>query len=216
MYLEITIFVLILIMQVCIAAYSLDTRIRSKHRFSKALSSGINVSETLEEMLKLMDRFNLAVKVVKNLNDPALLKDGYLYVNKDSIYRSDLFSNYKVIYLVVLTTKSSIFRNISKYQNLLFVFNFIIFILGVVFYSVLPFSLINIAIVINVLLIILSFLFYWSMGKTYRIMHLCALNILKMDDVEEARSESLNKDLQLKIFEYPLNIFISLWEFLKP
>lgn len=213
MFIEIITFILILVIQLSVGFYAYTSRKRISKRYSKGLSSQIELSETLESLMSVLNKFDIKVKVLKNLDVPALSKNGVLYINKDSIYRTDLYTNYKAIYEVVTLTNFFIFNILPKIQILLYILSIFLIIFGSFLQSQLGDDLIRLAIGIQLSLIAFSYLIYIFSDKVFKKMQYYAYKILNMDDVELARSVSLNKELRLTPFEYAMRPFVGIIEF---
>lgn len=213
MFIEIISFILILVIQLSLGSYAYTSRRRIVKKYSKALSSGVDLSETLESLMTILNKFNIQVKVIKNLNSPVVSKDGALYINRESIYRTDLYTNYKAVYEVVSSSKGFLFKTLPKLQFFFFILSVLLIIIGSFLQSDFGDILVRVAIGIEISLIAFSYLIYFYTDRIFKKMQRYAFQIFDMDNVELARSVSLNKDLRLTPFEYAFKPLGSVIEF---
>ncbi len=215
MYIGVLIYALLFIIQFSLSLYSWQARGKLKLKYSKILGSMIEVEKTIEKIINLNNKFKAKVTYV--FEGSAKAGDRMLYVNKESMYKNDLLSNYFLLFEYFLTNKNGrIARNFRSYQNILFFMQFLLFIAGLILNSNIGLILIFLGISLEITLIITSIFVYYFSSVLEKNLQQAAVVILELDNVEEARADRLKKDLLLRFFEYPITPIWGLFQFLKP
>lgn len=215
MYIVTLIFLVVLAIQFLLAIYALLVRKGIEKRFSHPLAEQIEAATALEQYSKIYRTVNLTVDAKINL--PAYALDEFLLVNKNHMYHFDLFTTFYTLYQLELTkTEHKFARTLFIFQNILFFLQLSIFGLGLILqYSWAEYVLIT-ALVIQIfsfMLGIIGFvLFEYVLSDTLDI----ARDILRLDEIEIYRAESLKNDLKYHVYEYPVDFILRIFRFLIP
>jgi hypothetical protein len=207
------IFVLITLLQFSLATYAWLIRKQLPERFSHILGELIEPAVVLENYMKIYRKLNLRVNA--QISEPVLAEREFLLVNRESMYNPDLFTNFYTIFQLELTKSANTFARtrIFIFQNLLFFIQVIVFILATIYSSEVIMAISIGTALFSFSLAFLGFILY---GKILDTTFEIALDLLNLDDVEQARAEGLKNDLRYKVFEYPFDIIWKIIQFFKP
>lgn len=198
-----------------LAVYARITRYKIEEKYDYPLGSMLSSSEVLENYVKIYRKVN--IKVHQSIPLPAFADEEFVVINRDKIYDSNLFSNFFTIFQLVLSKKENVFaRKIFIIQNVLFFTQFILFALGITLQYEWTNLLIIAAIVVvlaNIFLSIVGFIVYQEVLKEAADV---ATDLLELDEVEQARAESLQNDLAFVVYEYPFEFVKNLFVFFIP
>jgi hypothetical protein len=207
------IFVLITLLQFSLATYAWLVRKQLPERFSHILGELTEPANVLENYMKIYRKLSLRVNA--QINEPVLAEREFLLVNRESMYNPDLFTNFYTIFQLELTKSANTFARsrIFIFQNLLFFTQIVVFIFSIIYQSEVLMAVAIGAALFSFLLAILGFIIYGQiLDSTFEI----SLDLLNLDDVEQARAEALKNDLRYRVFEYPFDIIWKIVQFFKP
>lgn len=215
-YTIILIFVLLFICQIVLGTFSLSYKAKLPQKYSFILGDLSEPVSTLEKYMKIYRKVNLKVNAA--IKEPAKAQNEFLLLNKNAMYTPNLYVNFFIIFQLELTKVTNRFaREARKYQIIIFTLQIILFfvaialgdsIYGQVIASI-SLALLIIGIVLSMFIMIL--LQYIS-EESIEI----AKDLLNLDNVEIARTESLANDIKYRVFEYPFDSFRLLIQFLLP
>lgn len=215
MYLILLISLLLLIIQLILAIYAWNLKPKLKVRYKNILSSQLDPSTVLENNIKKFK--NISIRVNNNLDDIAFSEKGFVMFKQKSLYKKDLYTNFMSLYYLYLS-QDRYFRisKINYLPNLLFPIQFITLIFAIVstFELVNPFIILTF--VIQLFLILLSIINFFTINSFLNKVLKSSVKLLELDDLEEARCESLKNDLCYGVFEYPFEVIWRLVQFVKP
>jgi hypothetical protein len=211
----IIIYILFFFAQVVLGIASWNMRKKLPRKYSHTLGEMVDPSRTLEIYRKEYKKLDL--KATNQIKDPAFAEENLLLINKKNLYEKDLFSNFYVIFQLELTQpKRSFLRNIFMLQNIIFIAQNLVFIIGIATEN--QFSDIFLYISISIIVLLFLLTFYSSVSMDFLLLEALekVAAILNLDNVEYARAEALSKDLKYQVFEYPFEILYRFWQFFKP
>jgi hypothetical protein len=216
----ITIFIIIYLIQITLAYYAWSVKSKLKKKYSYPLSSQMDLTKSIEIYVDkyIKQEEVLHIYLDSHLNEPAFSEQGRIALNKNYLYNKTLYPNFFMILQAELAkSENYILREILRYQNIIYFFQLLFFIIGIfVDYQNYEIILILIAILIQIFLIFLSIYVFFLNSSILNRVRKVSKKILKLDEVEYARTLSLKEDLQYSAFEYPLEIFGKIFEFFIP
>jgi len=137
-----------------------------------------------------------------------------LLVSRETVYRSDLYSNFFAVYQMLLTKLEN--RQIQKFEErqvLGFVIELLVFALG----FVTGISIIVwIAFLFGVVLVLSGFWFERSVNMVMEEAVEIARDLLELDDVEVGRAMNLGKDIGIHMHKYPFLPVMRAFQFISP
>ena len=214
MILQVLVFIIVLIIQFVLALFSKIARYKLEKKYNHPLSNMVEASAALENYVKIYRRVN--IKVHAKIPFPAFAKEEFIIINRDRIYKNDLFTNFYTLYQLELSRKeNNLARKLYTFQNFIFFLQLLFFILGSLQFDV---SYIFLVISIGIQLFaiffsIIGFIIYeFILGDALEV----SKDLLGLDEVEIARTESLKNDLKLHVFEYPFEFLRRLFSFISP
>jgi len=213
--LALLIFLLFGLFQIAVSIYAFIVKNDIEKRFDFPLSSMVEASETLENYVKIYRKLNL--KVDAKVKMPAVALSEFVLINKDLIYRTDLFTNFFTLFQLELTRKEYEFsRSIHVFQNILFFLQLIFF--GLYFAVTAEFNefFIYASVVVQILLTIITLFGFFKLEQILNRSLSIAIDLMDLDDVEYARAEALKDDLKYNVFEYPIDFVLRLLRFFVP
>jgi len=215
MYLAASIFLIFLLTQFILGLRSWGLRNKLQYKYAFILGSQIEVSEVIERYFKKNKK--LVIKASDQLDDVAYSEHRNFYINKHKLYSKDLYSNiYTLFYLEIANCEDILLREIPVYQNILFVSQFLFFVIAIVLPAAYSVAILIIGIIMELVTLFVTIL---ALLKHHEILDSVLANAkryLKLDAVEEARAEALVNDLKYRIFEYPFELTWRIYQFIKP
>jgi hypothetical protein len=215
MSIEAIIFLTILAIQFLLAVYAKVVRHRIDEKYNYPLSEEIEAATVLEQYSAIYRTVN--IRVHAKIPIPAFAHNEFLLVNRDRIYDTDLFTNFFTVYQLELTRREhNMARRLHIGQNILFFLQLAFFIVGLAIQYDWAYILIFISVGIQVFLITFGFIGFFMYQLILNDAYQVALNLLQLDDVEQARAEQLKNDLAFQVLEYPLDFIVRVFLFLIP
>ncbi|MCA9387166.1 hypothetical protein KC669_03980 [Candidatus Dojkabacteria bacterium] len=215
MVIYVLVFNIIFIIQIMLAIFARITRYKIAERYDYPLGSMTSSSEALENYVKIYRQVN--IKVHNVMPSPAIAEEEFVIINRDKIYDSTLYTNFFTLFQLVLSKKENGFaRKVFLIQNFLFFLQLVLFVLSLILQinwsNVLIIGAIALQ-VINILLSIFGFINYQEiLEEAFEV----SADLLDLDEVEQARAESLQNDLAYTVYEYPFEFFKRLFSFVIP
>ena len=155
MFLQILIFIILLSIQIILGIYSRLVIRNISKKYHYILSSQIEPVKILEIYREKYNKLDL--KASPKIQGIAYVGDEFVIVNSKKMYAKDLYTNYFVLLYLELSKKENTFlRDISTYQYIFFIFQFLFFIVGIVIKSDYTDILLLIPIVIAAVLFIIT------------------------------------------------------------
>lgn len=215
MILVLIINILLLILQSSLAAIAWSTRSKSCKKFSKPISSLLTPENIVNQNEK---RFSvIKIKIVPHLDDIAYADKKLMLINKKDFSKNTLYNNFKFFYYFYLGFDDSKYLRIYKqYQNILFAVEIILFIIGIILVNLIFNTFLIAALILQIFLILFSLFNYFLLGDFLEETYRKCKKLLKLDNVEEARLESLINDINQEVFEYPFEFIWRIIQFIKP
>ncbi len=215
MYLILLISILLIFIQLTIALYAWSLKPSIVRKYKNIISSQLDPSLVLEKYSKKFK--NITIRVNNALDDVAFSEKGYVMFRQKSLYKKDLYTNFMSLYYLYLS-QNRYYRlsKINYLPNLLFPLQIITLIAGLVttFELINPFIILTF--VIQIFLLLLSLVNFYTLNSFLNKLHKDATKILELDDLEEERAKSLKSDLSYRVFEYPYEIIWRVIQFIKP
>jgi hypothetical protein len=193
-----------------IAAYFHNKAIPGK--FLYTLTHLNDPASTLESYIKIYRK--IGIKVNAQIDQPALAKEDFILIKRDTVYDKDLYTNFYVLLQLELTKKTYNFlRLIKPYQNILFYLSLIIFIFGLSWQTELKNYLIILAFTLEIIILIITLLAYElfliALNESFEV----SKDLLNLDELEQVRTKKLINALKYQVFEYPIDIPLKLIHF---
>ncbi|BCX14258.1 MAG: hypothetical protein KatS3mg085_790 [Candidatus Dojkabacteria bacterium] len=181
-------------------------------KFNYPLTKLPDPATILENYMKIYRK--IGIKVNAKIDAPALAKEDFILVKRDTVYDKDLFTNFYVLLQLELTKKTYNFlRNLKSIQNILFFSSIFLFILAIGFNNEIQKFLLATTLILQILTIFATILGYElisiALDETYEV----AKDLLDLDELEQVRTQKLMKDLKYMVFDYPLDIPLKLFYF---
>jgi hypothetical protein len=137
-------------------------------------------------------------------------------LSKKFLYDATLFANYYVLYQAQLAlSKDRIIKKSGLILNFLFIIQIATIIIGFAVDNHINVLIVLASIIIQLITIIVSIFSFFKLSSFLDNVQAIAVEILVLDNVEEARAESLKNDLSSIVFEYPLEIVWRIIQFFK-
>lgn len=215
MLISILVFFILLLIQFLLGIYSWIIVKNLSHKYSFILGSQKEPAETLEVYKESNKKLKL--KATHNLDQPAYSDSNFLLIDSKKMYAKDLYTNFLVIYQLELTKdENSFIRNLGMYQNILFIFEIVFFVVSISILTELSPFITIIPVVLQAISIFLSVFAYTIQEIMLADVLATSEKILELDNVESARAEALKEDLKTSVFQYPFEIAWKIFQFLKP
>lgn len=218
MLIAIFIFLILLTIQFIIALYALLVKHDIHKRYAHPLGEQIEAAKALENYVKIYRKVNLRVNAV--IDTPAWAMEEFILINKSRIYSTDLFTNFFTLFQLELSRKQNNFaRKVKFFQALFFAIQTILFVAGLFFVNKNNETaeiLIYLSLGTLMFNILLSFIAFASRTFILQDSMAIATDLLNLDEVENARAESLKNDLKFEVFEYPISLLKNIVLFFIP
>lgn len=203
--------IILLAIQFVLGLSSLHNSHRLHDRFTTPLGSKISVAELLEKYSRVIEPIN--IKVNSNITKVAVSRGDLLHVNRELVYRTDLFVNASTLWYINLTKRKN--HRIMRYQRLqilLFLLELGLLALAVWRFNVLIWGVVVLATV----LIISSFLLALEYEGLLEEFYVLGTDLLDLDEVESARFKSFGEELKQESTAYAMIPVVWLVNFLNP
>ncbi|MCA9381606.1 hypothetical protein KC678_05040 [Candidatus Dojkabacteria bacterium] len=172
-------------------------------------------SEVLENYVKIYRQVN--IKVHSAMPIPAFAQEEFVIINRDKIYDSTLYTNFFTLFQLELSKKENGFaRRIFLFQNFLFFLQLALFVISLIIQFSWTYWLLIVAIAIQIINIVISIFGFISYQEILEETGQVATDLLDLDEVEQARAEGLQNDLNYTVYEYPFEFFKRLFSFVIP
>ncbi len=215
MIIPIIAFIILLLTQIAISIYAWLVRRALNKDYSDILSGQIDPAGILEVYSRVYRKVNLRVNA--EISTPALAFEEFVMLNREKMYLADLYTNYFVIYQLELSRKEHNFkRRTYIFQNLLFFFQLAAFVLGLGLANSIGDLLIYVALTVQVVVMVYSFIAFMLYEFVLQDVQEIAIDLLNLDEFEQARAEGLKNDLKFSVFEYPHDILSKIVRFFLP
>lgn len=209
------IFAVLLIFQVLLGIASSMHKARLSKKYAYALSDLVDASETLQKYTKIHRKVD--IKVNAQIIQPALGLKDIVLINRNDMYKQDLYTNFFLITQLELTKKMYRYlREMYILQNLLFALGILLFVLGVSLEIDFSSMLVTIAIILHSVTLALTTFGFLSYDFMLEEVLDIAIDLLNLSELEEARASRLAQAYKYRVFEYPLDIPLKLFYFFKP
>jgi hypothetical protein len=196
--------------------YAKLTSRKIERRYAYTLDNTIEAAEVVENYIKIFRQVNLSVNA--NIMPPAFAYDtDYVLLNRIKMYESDLYTNFYTIYQLELTKdKFNFARRIYVVQNILFFFQIVSFILGIVLQDSLNDIFLILSLIFTVANILVSIFGYFIYNSVLNSSLEIAKDLLNLEELEIVRTENLKNELRLVVFEYPIEFLKRVFLFFIP
>lgn len=209
------IFVILISIQLVLALFAWGSKRQVEQKYSFPTSEGVEPAQIIEEYYK-DEATKFRIQATESISDPAVAEDDVLLINKDKIYKKDLYTSFYVIFQAELTKSDYKFLRISgNFQSFFFVIEVILFIIALNTTINIREILFYVVIGIQILTFIITILAFIQIDTLLDDACITAKILLKLDDVEEIRVMSLKGDLRYIIFEYPFEVIWRLVQFFR-
>jgi len=204
MYLFFAIFAFLVVTQILMGIFASTSKRKLKKKYSYYLGEQIEFNKILENHQK--EHPNLSILASDEIEDVCVAENNLIIINKKSIYAKDMYSNLVLLFQLKLTNpKLKEIRNIYNYQSLEFIAQILCLILFFVL-NIIAGIVLAIGYVLFALNLFLVFYGIWAYGKLLKQVLIEAVPILKLDNVEVARAETLANEIKYEVLTYPLEI----------
>lgn len=211
----IIIFVIVLSIQLLLALFAWGSRREVESKFSFPTGSGIEPAQIIEEYYR-SEETKFRIQATDEIYEPAFAEDDLLLINKEKIYKKDLYTNFYVIFQAELTKSDYKFlRFVGNIQSFIFLLEIIVFLIAIGTTTSLKEILFYIAIGLQVISFILTLLGFIQIDDVLEDASMLSKNYLQLDEVEEARVMALKGDLKYTVFEYPFEVMWRLIQFFR-
>jgi len=215
MILIIIINILFLLLQFALSSISWNTRGNIRRKYAKPISSLLTPEKILQQNEKRFSQIDL--KVVSYLDDVGYSDKNLMLINKRDLSTNTLYINFKFFYYFYLASeKNNYLRNLKRVQNILFTFQVGFFIIGLITINLAFNAFFLASLGLQIFLFTYSIFNYIIHGTFIEETYRKSKKILELDNVEEARLESLLGDINQEVFEYPFEILWRIIQFVKP
>ncbi|MEO6728911.1 MAG: hypothetical protein ABIM99_03235 [Candidatus Dojkabacteria bacterium] len=211
----IIIFVIILSIQLVLALFAWGSRRQIEQKFSHPTGEGREPAQIIEEYYR-NDSTKFRIQATDEIYEPAFAEEDFLLINKDKIYKKDLYTNFYVIFQAEMTKKDYRYlRIVGNIQSFIFLIEIIVFLISIATTTNLKEVLIYVSIGLQILSFILTLLGFIQIDTVLEDASILAKMYLRLDDVEEARVMALKGDLRYIVFEYPFEVIWRLVQFFR-
>lgn len=204
MYLFLSIFIFLVLVQFILGIFASLVKRGLKNKYSYYLGEQIEFNILLQNAKE--ENPDLGIEATDQIEDVCIAENNLIIVNKGSIYSKDMYSNLYLLFQLKLTNpKFTRLRTLYNYQSILFLSQVICLILV---FLIPDFSnpILVLAFVIFLLTLMLITYGIVQYGNILNTVLKEAKGKLKLDDVEQARAETLAAEIKYEILSYPLEI----------
>jgi len=189
----------LLTMQILLALTSMWQRSRLHRNFLQPLGSMTSLAQLLEKYSRVVEPFN--IKVNARINTSVASRPQILLVNRNHVYRNDLYANCMAVWHIKLTKpENKVFHQYQTWQTLLFILEVILLVMGI--YISYLFFYPTIALTVG--LLIYGYIVQMDYSEVQYEFLEHATDMLDLDPVEQARAKVLSDKLKMEVFMYPV------------
>lgn len=201
----------LLTIQILLAIVSVWQRSRLQRKFSQPLGSMTSMAQLLEKYSRVIEPFTL--KVNARINTSVASRPSVLLVNRNHVYRNDLYANCMAVWHIKLTKpENKLFHRYQLWQTILFLSELIL--LGMGYY--ISYLFYYPAIALTVALIIYGYIVQMDYNEVQTEFLEHASDMLDLDPVEQARAKVLSDRLKTEVFGYPAKPVKWVINFIRP
>ncbi|MEP7103236.1 MAG: hypothetical protein ABI721_00820 [Candidatus Dojkabacteria bacterium] len=211
----ILIFIILLSLQIVLALFAWGLRRELEKKYSFATGEGKEPAEVIEEYYK---DGNTKFRIIASdeIVEPAFAESDLLIINKNKIYKKDLYTNFYIIFQAELTKSDyKILRILGNFQSFVFILEIAVFVLANTITTNFKEIILYVAIAIQIFSFILTLIGFIQIDGLLDDTMTISKSLLKLDDVEEARALGLKSDLRYSVFEYPFEVVWRIVQFLR-
>ncbi|RMD76970.1 hypothetical protein D6810_02395 [Candidatus Dojkabacteria bacterium] len=206
----------IYLIQLLLGLIAIRTRKIRSRKFSFPTGSQIEPNHLIEKYF-YDESYEFEIKATDEIDEPAEATEDFLWVNKKVLNKSDLYSNFYLIYQAELTSsKYKFLRMYNSIQATIFFLKLIFIIVGIMSGGFVGLIILFLTLFTNLVILALWIVAYNQQTDAINKSKEVALAVMKLDDVEVARLNALTNDLRYELLEYPWEIFWRLWVFFTP
>jgi len=211
----IIIFIIILCIQLVLALFAWGSRRQIEGKYNFPTGEGVEPAQIIEEYYR-DEGTKFRIQATDEIFEPAFAEDEFLLINKNTIYKKDLYTNFYVIFQAELTKKDYKFlRFVGNIQSFVFILEIVIFFIAIGTTTSFKEILIYLAMGLQIFSFILTLLGFIQIDTVLEDASILSKVYLKLDDVEEARVLALKGDLRYIVFEYPFEVIWRLVQFFR-
>ncbi|MFS8130371.1 MAG: hypothetical protein ACMG57_00165 [Candidatus Dojkabacteria bacterium] len=211
----ILIFVIVLCIQLVLALFAWGSKRQIESKYSHPTGEGVEPAQIIEEYYK-DEVTKFRIQASDEIYEPAFAEADFLIINKNKIYKKDLYTNFYVIFQAELTKKEYRFlRFAGNLQSFVFLLEIIIFLIAIATTSNVKEVLLYLSIGLEVLCFIFTLISFIQIDTLLEDALILAKMYLKLDTIEEIRVMALKGDLRYIVFEYPFEVVWRLVQFIR-
>lgn len=210
------IFVILLLLQITLGVFAWRLKKELEAKYAFPLSDQVEPATVIEKYYEDPET-KFQILASEAIPDAAFAEHNLLLVNKNKLYKADLYTNFYIIFQAEMTKgKYSLLRVFSRMLSFTFILSILAIIAGIVAGQANGQILVYIAIGLQLFSIVICLFSLAQVSRLLEDVMIIASGLLHLDDVEIARAHGLKDDLKYSIFEYPFEIVWRIFQFFKP
>jgi hypothetical protein len=204
------------LIQLLLGALAWSVRNQRQKKYAFATSEQIEPAILVEKYFYDTE-YSFEIAATDDIDEPAEADENYLWVNRKLLNRTDLYSNFYLIYQAELTSdRHKLLRYYNSVVGSIFFFHLFFIILGIFIKGELGLIILVISLLANIIYAVL-----WVLGNNNQMIAIekslkIASSVMQFDEVEKARVRALASDIRYELLEYPWEIYWRIWVFFTP